>query len=148
MRGGLRARGTEEPLTRAIRGTAVVIGDPQAGAGEFAMSGARVGLIAFPTVLDPDSADARECRSAIESALTGSALFDSDPRYRASATAEPLLAGPDARVYALRGGAWWREETDGSWTRLADQGSAAARRDARLVPLERAMTERQLRDGR
>lgn len=132
----------------ALHGTAVVIGDPQVEAGMYAMSGARIGLISFPTVLDPGSADARECRTAIEAALAGSTLFDRDPRFRAGRAGEPMLAGPDSRVYALRGGAWWREETDGSWTRIAPQGSAAARRDARLAPLERAMAERQLRDGR
>lgn len=141
--GGARGAGQ-----RAIRGTAVVIGDPQASGGAYALSAARVGLVAFPTVLDPESADARECRSAIELALSGSTLLDSDPSLRALGSRETLLAGPDARVYALRDGAWWREETDGSWSQLAAQGSAAARRDARLAPLERTMTERQLRDGR
>ena len=140
------AAGAAAPAT--LHGTAVIIGDPQVEAGTYAMSGARVGLIAFPTVLEPDSADARECRNAIEAVLAGSTLFDGDPRFRAGRTSEPMLAGPDSRVYALRAGAWWREETDGSWTRIALQGSAAARRDARLAPLERTMTERQLRDGR
>lgn len=133
---------------RTLRGTAVVIGDPQVDGGAYAMSGARVALLAFPTVLDPDSADARECRDAVESALSGSTLFDGDRRFRAVLAAETVLAGPDSRTYALRAGAWWREETDGSWTRLAERGSPAARRDPRLAPLERTMTERQLRDGR
>lgn len=133
---------------RALRGTAVVLGDPLVDGGAYAMSGARVGLIAFPTVLDPDSADARECRIAIESLLSGTALRDGDPRLRPSASSEVMLAGPDSRVYALRGGAWWREEIDGAWTRLAERGSPAARRDPRLVPLERAMADRQPRDGR
>lgn len=140
------AAGTAAPAT--LRGTAVILGDPQVEAGTYAMSGARIGLISFPTVLDPDSAGARECRTAIETALAGSTLFDGDPRFRAGRAGEPLLAGPDSRVYAIRAGAWWREETDGSWTRIAPQGSAAARRDARLAPLERTMAERQLRDGR
>ena len=132
----------------ALRGTAVVTGQPQADRGAYAMDAARVGAIAFPTVLEPESADARECLAAVEAALSGTALADGDPRFRALPRSETLLAGPDARVYALRGGAWWREETDGSWSRLAERGSSAARRDARLAPLERAMTERQLREGR
>lgn len=143
-----RSRGVAAPEGRAIRGTAVIIGDPQVDGGAYALSGARVGLLAFPTVLDPDSVEARECRTAIESALSGSTLVDSDPRFRVLGAGETMLAGPDSRVYALRSGAWWREETDGSWTMIAEQGSAAARRDARLAPLERTMTERQLRDGR
>jgi hypothetical protein len=143
-----RPRSVTAPEGRAIRGTAVIIGDPQVDGGAYALSGARVGLLAFPTVLDPDSVEARECRTAIESALSGSTLFDCDPRFRALGAGETMLAGPDSRVYALRGGAWWREETDGSWSRLSAQGSAAARRDPRIAPLERTMTERQLRDGR
>lgn len=138
--------GPGSPLT--IRGTAVVIGDPQVESGTYALSGARVGLIAFPTVLDADSAAARECRVAVESLLTGTTLTDGDPRWRSAPSGDPLLAGPDSRVYALRDGTWWREETDGSWVRLAERASAAARRDARLAPLERTMTERQLREGR
>lgn len=137
-----------EPSSRTIRGTAVVIGDPQADSGAYALSGARTGAIAFPTVLDPDSGDMHECRAAIESALSGSALMDSDPRLCPPGSCETLLAGPDSRVYALRSGTWWREENDGSWSAIAEQGSASARRDARLAPLERTMAERQLRDGR
>lgn len=148
MPAGAQARGTPPPGERTIRGTAVVTGDPRADGGAYALSGTRIGAIAFPTVLEPDADDVRECRTAIESALSGDALLDGDTRFRALWAGEPLLAGPDSRVYALRGGAWWREETDGSWTMVAGRGSAAARRDARLVPLERTMTERQLRDGR
>jgi len=145
---GARSQGLAASDGRALRGTAVVIGHPQVEMGTYALSDARVGLLALPTVLEPDSDEARECRTAIESALSGSTLFDSDPRFRALGTGETLLAGPDSRVYALRAGAWWREETDGSWSQLSARGSAAARRDARLAPLERTMTERQLRDGR
>lgn len=145
---GSGARGTSGPATRVLHGTAVVIGDPQVDRGAYGLSGARVALIAFPTVNDPDSADARECRIALEAVLSGSALVDGDPGFRPAPAMETVLAGADSRVYALRGGAWWREETDGSWSRLADRGSAAARRDPRLAPLERTMTERQLRDGR
>ena len=141
-------RGQVTSAPRTIRGTAVLIGDQHVEGGAYALSGARVGLIAFPTVLDPDSAIARECRAAIESLLSGETLLDGDPRWRPAETGEPLLAGPDSRVYAIRHGAWWREETDGSWSRIADRASAAARRDARLEPLERTMTERQLREGR
>lgn len=133
---------------RTLRGTAVVIGSPDVEAGAYAVSGARVALISLPTSPDPVSDGARECRTAIEAALSGAALHDADPRYRAVPIRETVLAGPDSRVYALRDGAWWREEPDGSWTRIALQGSAAARRDARLAPLERTMAERQLRDGR
>lgn len=140
------AGGAAAPAT--LRGTAVVIGYPQVEAGTYAMSGARIGLISLPTVLEPGSEDASECRSSIEALLAGSTLFDGDPRFGAGRASEPLLAGPDSRVYALRAGAWWREETDGSWMRIAPQGSAAARRDARLAPLERALAQRQLRDGR
>jgi hypothetical protein len=139
---------TQDQARRTIRGTAVVIGDPLAEGGPYALSGARVALIAFPTVLDPDSDDARECRMAVESLLSGTALGDGDPCWRPAPPADPLLAGPDSRVYSLRDGAWWREETDGSWVRIAEQGSAAARRDARLAPLERTVAERQPRDGR
>jgi hypothetical protein len=143
-----RSQGLVVPDGRALRGTAVVTGHPEVEMGTYALSDARVGLLAFPTVLEPDSDEARECRTAIESALSGSTLFEGDPRFRALGAGETLLAGPDSRVYALRAGAWWREETDGSWSQLSARGSAAARRDARLVPLERTMTERQLRDGR
>jgi hypothetical protein len=143
-----QARTHDQAAPRTIRGTAVVIGDPQVDGGPYALSGARVALIAFPTVLDPGSDDARECRIAVESLLSGTALDDGDARWRPAPPADPLLAGPDSRVYALRDGAWWREETDGSWSRIADQGSAAARRDARLAPLERTVAERQPREGR
>ncbi len=142
------ASGGSAQGVRTIRGTAVVIGDPQIDGGAYALSGARIGAIALPTVLDPDSAGVPECRTAIESALSGSALMDIDPRLRPVRAGDTLLAGPDSRVYALRGGAWWREEADGSWMMIAEQGSAAARRDARLAPLERTITQRQLRDGR
>jgi hypothetical protein len=142
------ARGEAPTAPRVIRGTAVVIGDPQVDGGAYALSGARVGMIAFPTVLDSGSADARGCRAAIESLLSGTTLLDGDARWRPGPPGDPLLAGPDSRVYALRNGVWWREETDGSWSRLAARDSAAARRDARLAPLERTMAERQLRDGR
>lgn len=142
------ARAAGDAATGALRGTAVVIGDPQVDGGAYALSGARVALVAFPTATVADSADARECRTAIEAALSGTALMDGDPRFRARVGGETLMAGPDSRVYALRSGAWWREETDGSWSMLAERGSAAARRDPRLAPLERAMTERQVRDGR